>query len=482
MFYPIGKAGPTVRLQSIEDCRAIMLVALTVKNFKSIKEARVRFGPFTCFVGHNGVGKSNLFDAVHFLSLLSSHDVSEAARRVRRTAPDSPSPLDLIFGRSPDLKIGLSADMIVERHIVDDFGSEDTSSTSLLTYALELHYDEKSDRLLVASEQLKPARLGDYRRFVGFKSSTAFRRSVASASRRRGPFISTTGDKIQLHGDGGSRGMPSPVGKSPLTVIGGTNTSHYPTVLAAKREMASWRLLHLEPSAMRSPDTQGIPDPHVAASGSHIPATLKEVMEQDGHAKNELLLRLRQLTPDVEDLSVLLDEARNQIVLQAKLVGVDSWLTARSLSDGTLRYIALALMLVDAQDRALLCIEEPENGIHPSCIPNLVNLLRDYSVDIDEPVALDNPLRQVIINSHSPEVARQLSTDEIIFVNTAKTRTSQFSVFRPIKNTWRDTPSDNGVSSPIATNEQALIDFVGGSPISIGNGIEQLRFEFGTAQ
>lgn len=459
-----------------------MLLALTVRNFKSIREARVRFGPFTCLVGHNGVGKSNLFDAIHFLSLLSDYDVSVAARRVRRTAPDSPSPLDLIYGRDSDLTIGLSADMIVERTIVDDFGSEATSSTSLLTYSLELHYDEKSGRLLVASEQLKPARLGDYKSFVGFKSSVPFRRSVASASRRRGPFISTTGETIRLHGDGGSRGRPSPVGKSPLTVIGGTNTSYYPTVLAAKREMASWRLLHLEPSAMRSPDTQGILDPHVAASGNHIPATLKEVMEQDGRAKNELLFRLRQLNSDVEDLSVSVDEARNQIVLQARLVGVDNWLTARSLSDGTLRYIALTLMLVDAEDRALLCIEEPENGIHPSCVPNLVNLLRDYSVDLDEPVAHDNPLRQVIINSHSPEVARQLYVNEILFVNTAKNRTSQFSVFRPIEKTWRDFPSDNDVTSPIATNAQALIDFVGGSPISKINEIEQLRFEFGTAQ
>lgn len=31
----------------------------------------MRFGPFTCFIGHNGVGKSNLFDAIHFLSSLA---------------------------------------------------------------------------------------------------------------------------------------------------------------------------------------------------------------------------------------------------------------------------------------------------------------------------------------------------------------------------------------------------------------------------
>ena len=68
-----------------------MLVSLSVKNFKSIREAHVRFGPFTCFVGHNGVGKSNLFDAIHFLSALTDRDISEAVSDVRRSVRPRPT-------------------------------------------------------------------------------------------------------------------------------------------------------------------------------------------------------------------------------------------------------------------------------------------------------------------------------------------------------------------------------------------------------
>ena len=190
-----------------------MLVALSIKNFKSIREAHVRFGPFTCFIGHNGVGKSNLFDAIQFLSALTERDISDAATEVRRTSDGGHSPLDLVFGRDPGRNIELSADMVVPPEVADDFGELAKPSTTLLTYSLGLRYAPESDRLLVQYEGLTPAKLGDYKTFVGFDSSTGFRKSVTLGGRRRGPFISTREDRIQLHGDGGSRGRPAPVGR-----------------------------------------------------------------------------------------------------------------------------------------------------------------------------------------------------------------------------------------------------------------------------
>ena len=269
------------------------------------------------------------------------------------------------------------------------------------------------------------------------------------------------------------------MGRSPLTVVGGTNTADYPTVLAAKREMSSWRVLHLEPSAMRSPDARWVLPHHVSASGGRIPATLHAVVAREPDAKLELLYRLRQLTPDIEDIDVFIDKVVDRLVLRARIAGVGNWLYARSLSDGTLRYIALALMLVDGRDRAVLCIEEPENGIHPSRIPNLVELLQDYAVDPQEAVAPDNPLRQVIVNSHSPEVARQLSFDNIVFVQRAIAKSGgPISAFRPVVDTWRSGRTNAAAAPPIA--RAAVAGFIGGSPL--GHEMEQLKLEFGTAR
>ena len=458
-----------------------MLVALSVKNFKSIKEARVRFGPFTCFLGHNGVGKSNMFDAIYFLSQLAGHDISEAAAKVRHTTVGGYSPLDLVFGRDPTCLIELSADMIVPAEVIDDFDQPTKPSTTLLRYALKLRYASGSDRLVVEYESLTHVKLGDFKQFVGFTTKPSFKRSVALGARRGGPLISTNAARIMLHGDGGSRGRPAPVGRSPLTVVGGTNTSDYPTVLAAKREMSSWRVLHLEPSSMRSPDARWVQPHHVSASGGRIPATLHKLVTRQPDTRKEILYRLRQLNSDIQDLDVFVDEPGDQLAVRARITGVPNWLYARSLSDGTLRYIALALMLVDVRDRAVLCIEEPENGIHPSRIPNFVDLLRDYAVDTGEEVDLDNPLRQVIINSHSPEVARQLSLEDIVFVQRALTSDrGPISVFRPVIDTWRSELPNGKPASALPISRTAVAEFVGGSPV--GHQVGQLKLEFGTAR
>ena len=60
-----------------------MLTRLKVSGFKNLVGVDVRFGPFTCIAGANGIGKSNLFDAIRFLSLTANYPLLEAALRVR---------------------------------------------------------------------------------------------------------------------------------------------------------------------------------------------------------------------------------------------------------------------------------------------------------------------------------------------------------------------------------------------------------------
>ena len=79
---------------------------------------------------------------------------------------------------------------------------------------------------------------------------------------------------------------------------------------------------------------------------------------------------------------------------------------ATRLSDGTLRYLCLLAILCNPRLPPLVCIEEPELGLHPDILPGLANLLREASERC-----------QIIVTTHSDTLVDALTdTPESIVV------------------------------------------------------------------
>ena len=94
---------------------------------------------------------------------------------------------------------------------------------------------------------------------------------------------------------------------------------------------------------------------------------------------------------------------------------------ARDLSDGTLRFLALAVLVEDPSWGGVVCMEEPENGVHPTRLEAMRQLVNDLAVDLNFPVGEDNPLRQVILNTHSPELVGPVPDDSLVMATRAVT-------------------------------------------------------------
>lgn len=392
-----------------------MLTRLRVQGFKNLLDVDLRFGPFTCITGPNAVGKSNVFDAIHFLHLLTQFPIMEAVRRVRESKGRSPDPASLFTAigsyRAPLMRF--TADLLVEPEVEDEFGVAAKAAISALEYtvAFRLGAEDGVERLELSEESLRPVSQEKAKKALGFPASEAFRRS-AIKGRRSASFISTLDNvkvrEIQVHQEGhGGRKVPAP--KSSLTVIGGMATSDFPTVLAAHREMQSWRTLLLEPSAMRAPSLYSDPR-SIDARGANLPGAIMRLARTEGvngQVFSGLANRLASLVDEVQDLRVKDDEKTETLTLEVG--GRDHiFHPARSLSDGTLRFLVLATLSMDPEARGLICLEEPENGIHPARIEAMVRLLRDIAVDPQSAVGDDNPLRQVIVNTHSPKVVGEV--------------------------------------------------------------------------
>ncbi|MGB3670682.1 MAG: AAA family ATPase [Phormidesmis sp.] len=414
-----------------------MLTRLRISGFKNLVDVDIRFGPFTCIAGTNGVGKSNLFDAIRFLSSLADRPLIEAAMSVRDEEGKSGDVRSLFHrvGNTYADEMFFEAEMIIPFEAVDGLGQTARASTTFVRYSLRLAYHSDDSlrsfgSLEIVEEKLDHINRGEAALHLRFPHKANTWRKSALVGRRTSPFISTEDEGndryIKLHQDGGSSGRPlsRPASKLPRTVLSATNAAENPTALITQQEMRSWRLLQLEPTALRQPDTFTAPTA-IDSDGAHLAATLYYLASQANRAKEttsdeaaeelyaEVASRLSELISDVERVWVDRDDQRQLLTLMvSNRDGTEH--PARALSDGTMRFLALAVLELDLTAEGVICLEEPENGIHPERIPKILHLLQGIATDTDEAVGSDNPLRQVIINTHSPAVVQQIPADSLV--------------------------------------------------------------------
>ena len=451
-----------------------MLTRRKVSGFKNLIDLDVSFGPFTCIAGANGVGKSNLLDAIVFLSALADRPLIEAALTVRDQGGKT-GDIRRLFHHVGDhfgKEISFEAEMIISDKGADDLGQPAEASSTFVQYAVSLRYREDETARALGSlelvrEDLKHITLGDAAKHLPFGPSKAWRQRAVTNKRRTPKYISTerTGAdrEIHVHQDGDSSGRPRKVAaaNSPRTVLSSVYSAESPTATLVKREMQAWRLLQLEPSSLREPDSFTAPV-RLASNGAHLPAALYQLanashqIDADRDAVfSEVANRVGQLINDVRSVYVDRDERRQLLTVYVQ--GRDGTAyPARALSDGTLRFLALAVLSLDPDPRGLICMEEPENGIHPERIPAMIQLLRDLTTDIQatEFEGKSNPLRQVIINTHSPSVVMQVPDESLLMADLVDFiqdgRPTRRLQVKCLDNTWR---AKAGLADPITKGQ-----------------------------
>ncbi|HEY3855873.1 MAG TPA: AAA family ATPase [Verrucomicrobiae bacterium] len=92
-------------------------------------------------------------------------------------------------------------------------------------------------------------------------------------------------------------------------------------------------------------------------------------------ARIRLLEALKALYPEIHDFNIQVEAGRVQLFLEEGNYSIP----ATRLSDGTLRYLCLLAILCHPEPPPLVCIEEPELGLHPDVIPELADLLVEAS-------------------------------------------------------------------------------------------------------
>lgn len=408
-----------------------MITYLKINGFKSFYNFEMEFTPFTVIAGANASGKSNLFDALTLLSRLAETD------NLKRAFSEQRGQFIELFTQYGDdnyaSEMEFIVEMLVNKTINDAWGNETLLKYTRLRYELSIKRITNSSGIqdLVVSKEnlLKLNHQEDsWVSSIIPKKSLEFWRPKVGTGKRGIPYIETVNennlDIIQVPQDGTTGNKRRfPLSNATRTVLSSFDTIDFPHVLAAKEEMKSWKFLQLNPEDLRQATSKNNGEDTISVSGKNLAAALFRIKQNDKYTLKEISRKLNSFLPNFIEVDVVDDNENKQYLIKLKDVDRKEF-SSRVLSEGTLRILALCILEFDEKHTGLLCFEEPENGIHPFRIKAMTELLKDLSVDFNE---IDIPLRQVIVNTHSPVLVGNLDSwqnDKNVSIWYAQMRTS----------------------------------------------------------
>jgi predicted ATPase len=382
-----------------------MITYIKINGFKSFYNFEMEFTPFTVIAGANASGKSNLFDALTLLSRLAETD------SIKREFGKQRGEFIELFTQYGDEnsagEIEFIVEMLVNKKVNDAWGNDGKLKYTRLRYELSIkRYTNSSgiEELTVSKENLiKLNHQEDNWIKIMPKKTLEYWRPKVVTGKRGMPYIQTeveNGLPVILVSQDGTTGNKRrfPLGNATRTVLSSFDTIDFPHVLAAKEEMKSWKFLQLNPEDLRQATSKNNGEDTISISGKNLAAALFRIKQTDAYSLKEISRKLNSFLPNFVEVDVIDDKENKQYLI--KLTDKDKKeFSSRVLSEGTLRILALCILEFDEKHTGLLCFEEPENGIHPFRIKAMTELLKDLSVDFNE---IDTPLRQVIVNTHSP--------------------------------------------------------------------------------
>ena len=322
------------------------LSAVAIQNYRSVRNLWLPVEQLSVFVGANGVGKTNLYNALALLRRAADGTITRAI------AEEGGVESVLWAGPRSDRK----PVRLVLRAQFDEL--EYAPRTGLPhSYEIEIGLPQPAE----AAFQLEPLVKAE--------------RLIVRHGRRESVMMERKGPLVTLRNDRGERESHQlAVLASETALAAFRDGARYPVLEAVRRELSEWRLYH---------------DFRIDA-GSPIRrlchAVTTPTLSADGHDLAAVLATLSVIRGDTVDLDAAIDDAFPGSRLDAGDEG--SWcrmslafpdmpraFAAHELSDGTLKYLCLLGALMGYRLPLLIALNEPEASLHPSLLAPLARLI-----------------------------------------------------------------------------------------------------------
>ena len=161
-----------------------------------------------------------------------------------------------------------------------------------------------------------------------------------------------------------------------------SKTAHY-----VRDKLNRWRVYHFHDTGSKSPmkKTADVDDNRsLRPDGSNLAAFLYYLREKHSASYSLIRRTVQRVAPFFDDFQLEPQKLNpDKIRLEWRHKGSDAYFDASSLSDGTLRFIALTTLFLQPEDHrpSIILVDEPELGLHPYAITMLASLVKKASVE-----------------------------------------------------------------------------------------------------
>lgn len=422
-----------------------MIKRIRINGYKSLHDLELSLPHLTVIFGPNAVGKSNLLDAMALLSRLCTRRTILEAFEDHRGAPLEA--FSVPVGGMEALQQKKAARFEIEADIA--LGRDVIEKTQKLTADMRKGLSERGPRLQVMEDFLR------YRVTVEIFLETGQLRIVderlcaltknRQEKRSRNAFIAQVGNRLHLRFEGQAHPIYQDVGLDHTIVSSPLYPPHYPHISALKEEFSRWRFYYLEPNSMRTEPPLKEAD-SLDQTGKDLAAVYFTLKHRNPAQFEAINKALTQLIPVITSLDV---ERTPEGLLRLSVTENGVKFSARVISEGTLRILAMLAILYIPAPMSVIGLEEPENGVHPRRLSQIARLVGE---------AANVNGTQIIINTHSPHLPEQF--DEEFLVCAAKDiGTSKFTPFGslgPLFRTQDIVESLNREASPLDDEPTSL--------------------------
>lgn len=201
------------------------------------------------------------------------------------------------------------------------------------------------------------------------------------------------GDPVINDSSGDPRGLRRDAVRPEESILSqrGEDPDHYPVLHQLREQYGGIRLYRnweLGPDAgLRQSPRADAPSTFLMERGQNLVSMLSKLR---GDRRQEFVKSLQQLYDGVVGFHIEVGDGRAELFVVERGRG-ERYIPASRLSDGTLRYMTLAAILLDPNPPPLLVIEEPELGLHP-----------DVLLDVGHLVVKASRRTQLVVTTHSP--------------------------------------------------------------------------------